>query len=35
MLEALITAFARIEDPCCDWKVEHKLTDILSSLSAP
>jgi predicted transposase YbfD/YdcC len=29
MLEALITAFARIEDPRCDWKVEHKLLDIL------
>src|SRR5688500_17379607 len=29
MLEALITAFARIEDPRCDWKVEHKLIDIL------
>jgi predicted transposase YbfD/YdcC len=29
MLEALITAFAQIEDPRCDWKVEHKLIDIL------
>jgi predicted transposase YbfD/YdcC len=29
MLEALITAFARIKDPRCDWKVEHKLLDIL------
>jgi predicted transposase YbfD/YdcC len=29
MLEALITAFAPIEDPRCDWKVEHKLLDIL------
>ena len=25
MLEALISQFARIEDPCCDWRVEHKL----------
>src|SRR5512135_894953 len=24
-----ITEFARIEDPRCDWKVEHKLIDIL------
>jgi predicted transposase YbfD/YdcC len=29
MLEALTAAFARIEDPRCDWKVEHKLLDIL------
>ncbi len=29
MLEALIAAFARIEGPRCDWKVEHKLVDIL------
>jgi hypothetical protein len=29
MLEALITAFAPIQDPRCDWKVEHKLLDIL------
>ncbi len=29
MLEALITEFARIKDPRCDWKVEHKLIDIL------
>jgi hypothetical protein len=29
MLEALIAAFARIEDPRCEWKIEHKLLDIL------
>jgi predicted transposase YbfD/YdcC len=29
MLEALINEFAQIEDPRCDWKVEHKLIDIL------
>lgn len=29
MLEALISEFAQIEDPRCDWKVEHKLIDIL------
>src|SRR3954453_18868978 len=29
MLEALISQFARIEDPRCDWKVEQKLLDIL------
>lgn len=29
MLEALIDKFARIEDPRCDWRVEHKLLDIL------
>src|SRR5512143_3133551 len=29
MLEALMTEFARIKDPRCDWKVEHKLIDIL------
>jgi predicted transposase YbfD/YdcC len=29
MLEALIAAFAPIEDPRRDWKVEHKLLDIL------
>src|SRR3954454_14343768 len=29
MLEALINTFARIEDPRCDWRVEHKLLDIL------
>jgi predicted transposase YbfD/YdcC len=29
MLEALISQFARIEDPRCDWRVEHKLLDIL------
>jgi hypothetical protein len=25
MLEALISQFAQIEDPRCDWRVEHKL----------
>src|SRR4051794_15627271 len=29
MLEALIDNFAQIEDPGCDWRVEHKLLDIL------
>src|SRR5215212_886746 len=29
MLETLIDNFARIEDPRCDWRVEHKLLDIL------
>jgi predicted transposase YbfD/YdcC len=29
MLEALITEFAQLEDPRCDWLVEHKLIDIL------
>jgi predicted transposase YbfD/YdcC len=29
MLEALITEFEAIEDPRCDWKVEHRLVDIL------
>jgi hypothetical protein len=29
MLEALISTFAQIEDPRCDWRVEHKLLDIL------
>jgi hypothetical protein len=29
MLEALISQFARIEDPRCDWRVEHKLIDVL------
>ena len=29
MLEALISNFAQIEDPRCDWRVEHKLLDIL------
>ena len=29
MLEALISKFAQIEDPRCDWRVEHKLLDIL------
>ena len=27
MLEALIDKFAQIEDPRCDWRVEHKLLD--------
>src|SRR5918993_2362088 len=29
MLEALIAELASIEDPRCEWKVEHKLLDIL------
>ena len=29
MLKALISTFARIEDPRCGWRVEHKLIDIL------
>src|SRR4051812_32262707 len=29
MLEALINTFAQLEDPRCDWRVEHKLLDIL------
>jgi DDE_Tnp_1-associated len=29
MLEALISELTRIEDPRCDWRVEHKLVDIL------
>src|SRR5438874_1953005 len=29
MLEALITQLASIEDPRCEWKVEHRLLDIL------
>ena len=29
MLEALINQFAQLEDPHCDWRVEHKLIDIL------
>ena len=29
MLEALISKFAQIEDPRYDWRVEHKLLDIL------
>src|SRR6478752_7747909 len=29
MLKALISKFAQIEDPRCDWRVEHKLLDIL------
>src|SRR4051812_23800249 len=29
MLEALISQFARIEDPRCEWKVDHKLIDVL------
>src|SRR3954454_14892863 len=28
MLEALIAAFETIEDPRCEWKVEHRLLDI-------
>ena len=30
MLEALINEFAQLEDPRCDWKVEHRLVDILA-----
>ena len=29
MLQALIEKFAQIQDPRCDWRVEHKLLDIL------
>src|SRR4051812_38031343 len=29
MLEALITQLASIEDPRCEWRVEHRLLDIL------
>src|SRR5919206_249319 len=29
MLDALITAFETLEDPRCEWKVEHRLLDIL------
>ena len=29
MLKGLISTFARIEDPRCGWRVEHKLIDIL------
>src|SRR5436309_14240646 len=29
MLETLIAAFETIEDPRCEWKVEHRLPDIL------
>jgi predicted transposase YbfD/YdcC len=29
MLEALVAQFASIEDPRCEWKVEHRLIDIL------
>ena len=29
MLEALIDKFAQIEDPRCDWRVEHRLIDVL------
>src|SRR3954452_936759 len=29
MLETLIAAFETIEDPRCEWKVEHRLLDIL------
>ena len=29
MLEVLISQFAQLEDPRCDWRVEHKLIDIL------
>jgi hypothetical protein len=29
VLEALIAELASIEDPRCEWKVEHRLLDIL------
>ena len=29
MLEALIRGLASIEDPRCEWRVEHRLLDIL------
>jgi predicted transposase YbfD/YdcC len=29
MLEALVAQFASIEDPRCEWRVEHRLIDIL------
>jgi predicted transposase YbfD/YdcC len=29
MIEALIAAFETIEDPRCEWKVEHRLLDVL------
>src|ERR687890_271323 len=29
MLEALIAELASIEDPRCEWKVEHRLLDLL------
>ena len=29
MIEALIAALETIEDPRCEWKVEHRLLDIL------
>ena len=29
MLEALITELEVIEDPRCEWKVEHRLIDVL------
>src|SRR5437660_5217416 len=29
MLETLIAAFETVEDPRCEWKVEHRLLDIL------
>jgi predicted transposase YbfD/YdcC len=29
MLQALIAAFETVEDPRCEWKVEHRLLDIL------
>ena len=30
MLEALIKELAAIEDPRCEWRVEHRLLDILA-----
>jgi hypothetical protein len=29
MLKALISQFAQIEDPRCEWRVQHKLIDVL------
>jgi DDE_Tnp_1-associated len=29
MLEALVARFASIQDPRCEWRVEHRLVDIL------
>ena len=29
MLEALVAQFASLQDPRCEWRVEHKLVDIL------
>ena len=34
MLEALISKFAQIEDPRCDWRVEHKLLILVIAVCA-